>query len=245
MSQTPIALQLYSVRDDTARDFARTVADVARVGYTGVELAGYGNLSVGGAARALKDAGLAVAATHILRDALRSDFERVVDEAQQLSCPHIVCPWLAPEEYVSRGAVEDIGKEFDELGEKLRKRGLRFSFHNHGAEFRLLEGRPIMAWLLDAAAPRNVGAELDVYWAHHAGYAPEQFLREQGARVGLLHLKDEKILGAGPVSFAPIFSTAEAIGAVEWYIVEQEAYVGSPLQDVRKGFEQLKAWGKA
>ncbi|PTY08604.1 sugar phosphate isomerase/epimerase [Opitutaceae bacterium EW11] len=245
MSRTPVALQLYSVRDDTARDFARTVAEVASIGYTGVELAGYGSLDARGANKALRDAGLAVAAMHILRDALRKDFDRVVEEAQLLSCPHIVCPWLAPEEYVSRGAVEDIGREFDEIGERLRKRGLAFSFHNHAAEFRCLEGRPIMAWMLDAAAPRNVGAELDVYWAHVAGYAPERFLREQGQRVDLLHLKDEKVIGGGPVNFGPIFATAEAIGAVEWYIVEQENYDDTPLASVRKCFEQLRKWSKA
>jgi sugar phosphate isomerase/epimerase len=242
MRKTPISLQLYSVRDDTARDFSRTVAEVAKIGYEGVELAGYGNLDLRGAERSLKDAGLIVSGMHVLRDPLRKELDRVVDEAQALGTSNIICPWLAPEEYVSLGAVTDIGRELDEIGAKLRERGLYLTFHNHAAEFRVLEGRPIFTWMLGAAAPRNLGAELDVYWAHVANYAPERFMYEQGERIRLLHLKDEKVLGTGPVNFAPVFEAAERIGSVEWFIVEQENYDDTPLNSVRKGFEQMKKW---
>ena len=37
----PIALQLYSVRDDCAGDLSLTLQAVAQMGYEGVEFAGY------------------------------------------------------------------------------------------------------------------------------------------------------------------------------------------------------------
>ena len=40
-AKLPIALQMYTVRDEAARDFAGTLAQVARIGYAGVELGGY------------------------------------------------------------------------------------------------------------------------------------------------------------------------------------------------------------
>ena len=60
MARIPVSLQLWSVRDATAADFAGTVAQVARMGYDGVELAGYGNLDAAAAAAAVKAAGLRV-----------------------------------------------------------------------------------------------------------------------------------------------------------------------------------------
>jgi sugar phosphate isomerase/epimerase len=38
-----IYLQLYSVRDDIKKDFKGTVASVAKMGFTGIEAAGYGD----------------------------------------------------------------------------------------------------------------------------------------------------------------------------------------------------------
>jgi len=37
----PIALQLYSVRNELQKDFPGTLAQVKEMGYDGVELAGY------------------------------------------------------------------------------------------------------------------------------------------------------------------------------------------------------------
>ena len=39
-----VGLQLYSLRDETAKDFRGTIGKVAEMGYTGVEFAGYGGL---------------------------------------------------------------------------------------------------------------------------------------------------------------------------------------------------------
>jgi sugar phosphate isomerase/epimerase len=141
--------------------------------------------------------------------------------------------------------MENIGTQLDALGARLRAAGLRFSFHNHGAEFKLFDGRPAMEWLLSAAEPRNLLAELDVYWAQFAGYSPGRFIREQGARARILHLKDEKELGLGPVDFPEVFTAADSVGAVEWYVVEQEAYNHAPIKSAALCFEQLRKWGRA
>jgi len=245
MKNIPVALQLYSVREDTKTDFARTVAEVAKIGYRGVELAGYGNLDAPRAKAALDGAGLEVAGMHAGIDALRRSFNEVVGDALLFGTRHVVCSWLPPALYVSASAAQKIGEELNSIGAALRAFGLRFSFHNHAAEFKLIEGRPIFSWMLGAAEPRNLGAEVDVYWAHVGGYPPARFLRDQGERVRLVHLKDEKELGLGPVNFADVFNALESVRAAEWYIVEQEEYSHAPLESVRRCFDQLKAWGKA
>jgi sugar phosphate isomerase/epimerase len=241
----PIALQLWSVRDDMKRDFAATVAEVARIGYSGVELAGYGNLDAAGAKSALDAAGLKVAGMHVGIAALRSDPDKAIGEALLLGTRNIVVPFWPPALFVSSAAAERIGEELNEIGARLRASGLQLSYHNHAGEFKVLEGRPVFDWLLGACEPRNVSAEVDVYWVQVGGYSPENYLRQHGARVKLVHLKDETELGGGPVSFAPIFETVESVGSVEWYIVEQEKYNHPPLTSVKLCLEQLKRWGKA
>lgn len=242
MKKIPVALQLWSVREEVGRDFAATVAEVARIGYAGVELAGYGNLDAAGAKAALDAAGLRVAGQHVGIAALRSDPERVIGEARLLGTRHVVLSWWPPDQFVSVAAAEKIGEELNHIGAKLRASGLQLGYHNHAAEFALLEGRPVIDWLLGAAEPRHLVAELDVYWSHHAGQPPEKFLRDHGARVPLVHLKDETELGGGPVNFAPILDTIAAVGAVEWLIVEQEKFNHAPLVAVRHDFAQLQRW---
>ncbi|HMD60901.1 MAG TPA: sugar phosphate isomerase/epimerase [Opitutaceae bacterium] len=245
MKKVPVALQLYSLREDAKRDFAATAAAVAEIGYAGVELAGYGNLDAKGAKAALDAAGLEVASMHVSYQAVRSDPGAAIGDALLLGTRFVTCSWWPPAHFVSASACERIGEQLGELGAMLRPFGVRFGFHNHGHEFKKFGKRPAFELLLGAAEPRDLFAELDVYWAHFAGYPPAKFILEQGARIPLLHLKDEKELGQGPVDFAKVFAASDSVGAVEWFIVEQEEYSHAPIKSVRLCLEQMKAWGRA
>lgn len=243
--RTPVALQLWSVREEVQRDFAATVAAVAKMGYEGVELAGYGGLDAKGAKAALDAAGLRVAGMHVSFASLRADPHAVINDALLLGFRHVVCSWWPPAHFVSAAACEHIGEQLNLVGRALRAHGLRFGFHNHNSEFLIFEGRPAFDWILGAAEPRNLSAEVDVYWVNHAGYSPSKFIRDHGARVPLVHLKDEKELGGGPVDFAQVFAATDSVGAVEWFIVEQEAYSHAPMKSVALCLEQMRAWGRA
>lgn len=244
MKKIPIALQLWSVRDDMRRDFATTVDAVGKIGYHGVELAGYGNLDVKGAKAALDAAGLKVAGMHVGFPALRSDLNTVINDALLLGSRHVTCPSWPAVQFVSAAACERIGEQLADIGRTLRSVGLTFSFHNHAAELKILDGRSVLEWMLGAAAPRDLKSEPDVYWLQIGGCAPAKFLRDHGARCPLIHLKDEKELGLGPVNFADVFSAIDDIGAAEWLVVEQETYNHVPLESVRLCYEQLKTWGR-
>jgi sugar phosphate isomerase/epimerase len=243
--KTPVALQLWSVRDEAKRDFAATAAAVAEIGYDGVELAGYGNLDAQGAKAALDAAGLKVAGMHVSYASLCSDPNKVASEALLFGTRFVVCPSWPRGLLVSSSACERIGEQLGAVGRALRPFGIRFGFHNHDSEFRIFEGRPALEWILGASEPRDLFAEVDVYWAQHAGYSPARFIRDHGARIPLLHLKDEKELGGGPVKFEEVFAASDSVGAVEWFIVEQEQYSHAPMKSVRLCYEQLKAWGRA
>lgn len=245
MKNIPVSLQLWSLRDLVNVDFAGTVAEVAKIGYAGVETAGYGNLDAAGAAKAIQDAGLKVSGQHVSIGALRADLSKVAAEAHQLGTRNVICPFYPSALFNSGASCAQIGEELNEIGAKLRGFGLQFHYHNHAFELNTVEGRRGFDWLLDAASPRNLLCQADVFWVHTGGKNPAEFIREQGRRIKLVHLKDEKEIGGGPVNFPEVFSAVESIGAVEWYVVEVEKYNFAPLESVRRSFEQLKAWGKA
>jgi sugar phosphate isomerase/epimerase len=240
-----VALQLYSVRDDTKRDFAATAAAVADIGFAGVELAGYGNLDAKGAKAALDSAGLKVAGMHVNYPAVCADPTPIISDALLLGTKHVACAWWPPEHFVSASACERIGEQLGEVGRTFRSLGIRFGFHNHDHEFKNVDGRTGFEWILGAAEPRDLFAELDVYWAHFAGYSPAKFIRDHGSRIPLIHLKDAMELGGGPVDFDEVFAAADSVGAVEWYVVEQDKWSHAPIKSVRLSFEQMKAWGRA
>lgn len=244
MSSIPVSLQLWSVHDDTRRDFSATVAEVARIGYAGVELAGYGDLDAAGAKAALDAAGLRVSGMHVGLSRLRSDLDGVIEEALLLGTRDVICPHWSEAQFTSAAACEHIGEQLAAIGARLRAFGLRFGFHNHAIECRRFDGRPALDWMLGAAAPRDLFMEPDVYWLTVGGLCPGEFLRAHGARIPLVHLKDETELGSGPVNFAPIFSVIDQLGSIEWLVVEQESYNHAPLTSVRLCHETLKSWGR-
>ena len=71
----PIALQLYSVRGDCGKDFDKTVEGVAKMGYQGVEFAGYHKYGgdAAGLRKKLDELGLKVAGTHIPTSSFSED----------------------------------------------------------------------------------------------------------------------------------------------------------------------------
>ena len=245
MPSIPVALQLYSLRDRTKTDFAGTVAEVAKIGYTGVETAGYGNLDVNGVAAALKANHLTCAGMHVGIDALRANLNRCVSDALLLGAKHVTCPGWPRDHYHSGAACTRIGEELGTIGATFRAHGIQFAFHNHAAELAVVDGRRVFDWMLDAAAPRDLACQADVYWVQVGDKDPAAFIREQGRRIRTLHLKDEKEIGGGPVDFAKVFAAAESISAVEWYIVEVEQYNFDPLESCRRSIQQLRTWGRA
>jgi sugar phosphate isomerase/epimerase len=247
-AKIPVSVQLWSVRDHVQADFAATVARLAEFGYQGVELAGYGQLDALRAGEAIRAAGLRCSGMHVGMDALRANLTKIAVEARQVGTREVICPWMPKELFEGPGiaaAAAALGREFAEIGAQLAGYGLRLSYHNHAQELALADGQTAFEHLLDAAPPAQLGAEVDVYWVDHAGQDPAKFLRRLGARCRLVHLKDGQDLGVGPVNFPPIFAAIDAIGAVEWQVVEVENYRHDPLESVRLSLEQLKRWGRA
>ncbi|MCF3649379.1 sugar phosphate isomerase/epimerase family protein [Synoicihabitans lomoniglobus] len=244
MSTIPASLQLWSVRDAVKADFAATVQAVADIGYAGVETAGYGNLDATAAATAITAAGLKCSGMHVALARLRHEADEVLIEAKALGTSHVICPFFPRELTTSAAAFVALGEELDRIGAYFRAHGVALHYHNHEHEIARFDGRLGFDWLLDAARPANLGCEPDVYWLTVGGKDPAAFLREQGRRAKLIHLRDKTEIGTGAVDFESVFAAADAVGAVEWYVVEVGEPSIEPLAAVRQSWEKLRSWGR-
>ena len=244
MRKDQIALQLYTVRQHTARDMLGTLRQVAAMGYRAVEFAGYGGVPLPELRAALDEYGVAAFGAHTPFAAFDADPERVIAELHTLGCQFAVIPSLPPEYRESAERVRGLVDTFNRWGERCRAAGLQFGYHNHAFEFAPL-GDTTLFDLLTATDPALVALELDAFWAQRAGVDPVALLERHGGRIALLHVKDlaagpegaDAPVGEGTMAWDRILPAADAAG-VRWYVVEQD-HPRDPLNDVRRSYENL------
>jgi len=252
MSQVPIALQLYTVRDETARDFKGTVRKVAQMGYAGVELAGDGGLSAEEMSDLLAETKLKPAGGHVGLNVFEQQLDQVIAYYLAIGNPWVGVPAL-PNELRNPKGFQQAARSMNKIGAALKEAGLTLYYHNHAFEFEVIEGQRGMDFLLRDLDPALVKLEPDVYWLYYAGVDPAAFIRQNSGRFPLVHLKDMigigetrtwAEVGQGILDFQSIFAASEAQGA-QWYIVEQDRCAGPSLDSARLSLENLKKWGKA
>ena len=92
-NKIPLALQLWSVRDEMANGVPGTLKRLAEMGYEGVETAGTCNLSGEAFRGMLDDAGLACVGMHVGLDALEGEaFDSTVALGRALGTDRLIVP---------------------------------------------------------------------------------------------------------------------------------------------------------
>jgi sugar phosphate isomerase/epimerase len=245
MNDLLLALQLYTVRDETRRDFAGTLRRVAQIGYAGMEFAGYGNLTAQEMSALLAETGLRVASTHLGLDALQGlKLDESIRYCQDISCSFMVLPSL-PKEWRTLEKIRALAPRLDDIGRQCQGYGITFAYHNHDFEFTRVDGGSLLDYLLEATDPSLVKIELDVYWAAYAGVDPVSYLQAHADRVALVHLKDMAAdrsmteVGKGILDMQRICAFAQVRGL--WGIVEHDYPQISSLESARISLEYLKS----
>ncbi len=252
MATIPIALQLYTVRDQAAKDFPGTVRKVAQMGYAGVEFAGTGGLSASALRDLLAETSLQPAGNHTGLDQFVNSLDEVIAFNQTIGNKFVGVPYM-PKEYQNPAGFRKAAAMMNEFGAQLKQAGLVLYYHNHAFEFDVIDGERGIDILYKETDPNLVKMECDVYWVHYAGEDAAALIRANSGRFPLIHLKDmtgtgkERTfteVGEGNIDFGPIFAASEAQGT-EWYIVEQDICARPSLESARLSLENLKKWGKA
>lgn len=247
----PISLQFYTLREDAAKDFVGTLAEVAKAGYGAVELAGYGGLTASQLRGECDRLGLRVSGAHTPIERLENDLKNVISELQTLGARYAICPWLGPDRRPGAEGYRDLATLFNKVGAECAAGGLTFAYHHHDFELQRFGDTTGLHILLNNSDPELVKAEIDVYWAAHAGFDPVALLRELKGRVPLVHLKDMTAapertfaeVGHGTLDIPAILAAADEIGA-EWLIVEQDRCQRPALESIKMSREYLRSLGR-
>lgn len=237
-------LQLYTLRELTQKDMASVLMKVSAMGYTGVELAGFGDLNADTFAHAAKESGLVVISAHISIEELQENFEDCLGWADVIGTKRMTIPWIHQED-LDEDKIGETAAIINELIVKLKLAGISLSYHNHDFEFvngryeRLMEHCP------------ELKIELDTYWAKFAGVDPVGLMKTYARRVALIHLKDmldkdgithedpNPVLMTGKIDVNAILKQAEQLN-LPWGIVEMDKPAGDPLEDVEASLTNLK-----
>ncbi len=245
-ARVQIGLQLYSVREDCKRDLPGVLAAVAKMGYKGVEFAGYYDRAAKVLRKMLDDNGLVCCGTHTGLDTLLGDnLARTIEFNQTLGNKYLVAPGLPGKYRSSHQAWLDTAKLFNELAEKVKPHGMLVGYHNHSVEFTAMDGE--LPWdTFYSNTKKGVIMQLDVGNAIHGGVDPLPYLYKYPGRAITVHVKEysktnkKALVGQGDVSWKAFFALCKAVGGTDWYIVEQESYAYPPLKCVEECLKNLR-----
>ena len=238
----PIGVQLYTVRDAMQRDFAGTLAHVARIGYKEVEFAGYFNHSPTDI-RALLDAdGLTAPSAHVPLQMLQSDLAGVIAAAKTIGHQYIIVPWL---DESARNDWHGLARSLNAIGTEVSRAGLRLGYHNHDFEFVPVGGQLPYDLLLAETDPAVVCMEMDLYWATKAGQNPLAYFAKYPGRFKEVHLKDSRgapkhemsEVGGGTIDWRAILSHRAQAG-IEHVFVEHDQ-PADPFASIEKSYSYL------
>jgi sugar phosphate isomerase/epimerase len=246
----PIALQLYSLRDDCAKDLPGTLTAVGKLGYQAVEFAGYHGRNAQQLRKLLDQSGLKCCGTHTgLETVLGDNLQRTIEFNKTLGNKFLIVPWMDHKKYFGTAqAIKDTAKMLTELAEKVKPEDMRVGYHAHGDDFKKIDGETCWDILFSNAGP-DVIMQLDVGNCLDGGGDPYAILKKFPGRALTIHIKEHggkpgAPLGEGTVRWKEIFKLCETVGGTQWYVVEQESYAGAPLDSVAQCLKNMQKMGK-
>ena len=265
----PIAIQLYSVRDDMAADFEGTLKKVKALGYDAVEFAGLYGKSAAEVKKMCEEIGLVPLSAHVPFIDMMNDLS-LLDGYAEIGCKFVVIPYLTEEYRPGNEKFADVIEGAKVLGKKANELGMKLCYHNHDFEFVKVDGEYALDILYKEVSADLLQTELDTCWVNVGGENPAEYLRKYAGRAEILHLKDfvgaksenmyaligidedEKKetggkfefrpVGSGVQNFPAILAAAEESG-VEWVVVEQDmpSMDKTPMECAEMSINYLKS----
>jgi sugar phosphate isomerase/epimerase len=257
VSTPRLSVQLYSVRDALTADLPGTLARIAALGTSNVELYDFVRRAPELSA-ALRDAGLAAPTGHAT---LVSDGAPALSEtfaaAAEAGVGVVVDPFVAPERWADVDEIARTAERLNEASVEAAAHGLRVGYHNHAHEFAHSFDEESAYDVFAAQLDPAVVLELDAYWAAVGGQDVPALVERLGDRVGALHVKDGPVrgepgedpdaltdrqlpAGRGEV---PLDAVLVAAPALEFAIVEFDRYAGDVFDGIGEGIRFLQERG--
>jgi sugar phosphate isomerase/epimerase len=243
----PVGVQLYSVRQAAAKDLSTVLEAIGKMGYKGVEFAGYyGWDSKPKELRKLLDGnGLKCCGTHTGLETVTGDNLKATAELHAiLGNSFLIVPSLE-----AKDAQDwlDLAKRFNEIAAKAKTLGMRVGYHAHAGDFQKLGNTTSWEIFFDNTSP-DVIMQNDMGNCMSGGGDPVAILKKYPGRSASVHLKEfggpeAAVIGQGVIPWAEVFQVCETTGGTAWYVVEHE--VGDdPMGNIKGCLEGLRKMGR-
>jgi sugar phosphate isomerase/epimerase len=241
----PVGLQMYSLREQCKTDLPGMLAAVSKIGYKGVEFAGYHGRTAKELRKMVDDNGLVVCGTHTPYESVLPDkLSETIQFNLTIGNKFLIVPWMtakSKKEWLEKAAL------FNDLAAKLQPQGLFIGYHAHAHDFEKFDGESAWDIFFGQTKP-TVIMQLDTSNCCDGGADPVAVLRKYPGRARSIHLKAhgggaDTVIGEDKVNWAEVFAFCETKGGTQWYVVEHES--GSdPLKAVAGCYEALKKMRK-
>lgn len=218
---------------------------VSKIGYKGVEFAGYHGKTAKELRAMLDDNGLVCCGTHTPYESiLENKLDETIEFNKTIGNKFLIVPWMegkTKQEWVDKAAL------FNKVAARVKPVGMLVGYHAHAHDFHKFEG--VSAWdIFFGGTAAEVVMQLDTSNCHDGGADPVQVLHKYPGRAITIHLKasgggPDAVIGEDKVNWKEVFAFCEGKGRTEWYIVEHESGK-DPLDAVSRSFESLKRLGK-
>ncbi len=245
---TPVAVQLYSLREEARAGIEPVLERLGEIGYAGVETAGLQGLTGKQFGAALNNAGLRAASAHIGYEG-RDAFRAALEAHAPLEVDTVIVPFAAPDEFKTAEGVSKLAERLNRANAIAQEFGVALGYHNHYWELQhSYNDRSALIHLFDLLHPTIV-AEIDVYWAKVGGADPVALLHDLAPRVTRIHVKDGPAVvpdqpmtavGKGTLAIPTIL---EAAVDAAWHIVELDACATDMFDAVEQSYTYLVGQG--
>lgn len=271
MKSLPIALQLYSVRDELGADFEGTLKKVKEMGYDGVEFAGLCDKSFDEIKNICDNIGLSCVSVHISLDEVSANPDMIIDGYKSLGCKQITVPYLPEGVRPGEGGFDKTVAAMTAVGKKCKEKDMFFAYHNHDFEFVKVGDEYGLDVLYNTISSDLLICQLDTCWVNVGGVNPSEYIRKYAGRMYTVHLKDFvgqktdnmygliglkeddgsgvkveefdfRPVGYGVQNFPEILKASVEAGA-QWVVVEQDrpSLGKTPLECAQMSVEYLKS----
>ena len=246
-AKIPIGVQLYSVREQAAENLPEVLEEIAKMGYQGVEFAGYygWEKKPHELRKLLDDNGIVCCGTHTALDTISGEHLNATAELHSiLGNNFLIVPSLSAD---SAQEWEDLAKTFNEISIKAKELGMRIGYHAHSHDFRRLGNSTPWEIFFDNTS-KEVIMQLDTGNCLDGNGDPVAILKKYPGRSTTIHLKEHggpegAVIGEGVVPWKEVFEICETTAGTSWYIVEHETGK-NPMQSIKGCLEGLRKMGR-
>lgn len=242
----PIGLELYSLRDQCKTDLPGMLTAVSKIGYKGVEFAGYHGRNAKELRKMLDDNNLVACGTHTPYESVLADkLQETIAFNHTIGNNFLIVPSMSAK---SKQEWLDKAKLFNELAVKLKPEGMWIGYHAHAHDFEKYDGESAWDIFFGQTNPAVI-MQLDTSNCMDGGADPVAVLHKYPGRVRSIHIKahgagPDSVIGEDKINWPEVFAWCETKGGTQWYVLEHESS-SDPLKAVTRSFEALKKMGKA